>query len=43
MKNRFRLTQRGLRGGTFYRVGSKTGKRESLGTKGKRTGHYWPY
>ena len=33
MKNRFRLIQRGLRGGTFYCVDSKTGRRESLGTK----------
>jgi hypothetical protein len=33
MKNRFRLMQRGRRGGTFYCVDSHTGKRESLGTK----------
>jgi integrase len=33
MKNRFRLIQRGLRGGTFYCVDSETGRRESLGTK----------
>jgi integrase len=33
MKNRFRLIQRGLRGGTFYCVDCATGKRESLGTK----------
>lgn len=33
MKNRFRLIQRGLRGGTFYCVDSQTGRRESLGTK----------
>jgi integrase len=33
MKNRFRLIQRGLRGGRFYCVDSQTGRRESLGTK----------
>jgi integrase len=33
MKNRFRLMQRGLRGGTFYCIDSHTGKRESLTTK----------
>ena len=33
MKNRFRLIQRGLRGGTFYSVDSQTGRRESLSTK----------
>src|SRR5260370_42527235 len=33
IKNRFRLMQRGLRGGIFYCVDSSTGKRESLGTK----------
>ena len=33
MKNRFRLIQRGRRGGTFYCVDSQTGRRESLGTK----------
>ena len=33
MKNRFRLIQRGLRGGTFYCVDGQTGRRESLGTK----------
>jgi hypothetical protein len=33
MKNRFRLIQRGLRGGRFYCVDSETGRRESLGTK----------
>ena len=33
MKNRFRLIQRGLRGGTFYCVDAETGRRESLGTK----------
>ena len=33
MKNRFRLIQRGLRGGTFYSVDSQTGRRESLATK----------
>jgi integrase len=33
MKNRFRLIQRGLPGGTFYCVDSETGKRESLGAK----------
>jgi hypothetical protein len=33
MKNRFRLIQRGRRGGTFYSVDSQTGRRESLGTK----------
>jgi hypothetical protein len=33
MKDRFRLIQRGLRGGTFYCVDSQTGKRQSLSTK----------
>jgi integrase len=33
MKNRFRLIQRGLRGGMFYCVDSQTGRRESLATK----------
>lgn len=33
MKNRFRLIQRGLRGGMFYCVDSETGRRETLGTK----------
>jgi hypothetical protein len=33
MKNRFRVIQRGLRGGTFYCVDSETGRRESLSTK----------
>jgi hypothetical protein len=33
MKNRFRLIQRGLRGGRFHCVDSETGGRESLGTK----------
>jgi integrase len=33
MKNRFRLIQRGLRGGRFYCVDAETGRRESLGTK----------
>lgn len=33
MKNRFRLIQRGLRGGTFYGVDSESGKHQSLGTK----------
>jgi integrase len=33
MKNRFRLIQRGLRGGTFYCVDSETGRRQSLATK----------
>jgi len=33
MKNRFRLIQRGLRGGPFYSIDSQTDRRESLGTK----------
>ena len=33
MKNRFRIIQRGLRGGMFYCVNSETGRRETLGTK----------
>jgi hypothetical protein len=33
MKNRFRLMQRGLRGGIFYCIDSHTRKRESLGTQ----------
>ena len=33
MKDRFRLIQRGLRGGIFYCVDSQTGKRQSLSTR----------
>lgn len=35
MKARYRLIQRGTRGGTFYCVDTKTGKRTSLGTADK--------
>ena len=31
MKTRYRLIRRGVRGGTFYCVDTKTGKRTSLG------------
>ncbi|MEP6662930.1 MAG: hypothetical protein ABJC04_04615, partial [Verrucomicrobiota bacterium] len=35
MKTRYRLIRRGIRGGTFYCVDTKTGKRNSLGSASK--------